>query len=68
MKFDDLKFEATDCCAEHVKAQVTAPGGEIVTITRIDDAVYTVTVTGAAGLISRRMGLTPTQVQALLPA
>lgn len=65
MKFSDLHFQATDCCAEHVKAQVTTPGGEVITVTRCDKDVYNVTVTNEAGLVSRSFGLSPEQVAAL---
>jgi len=65
VKFSDLHFQATDCCAEHVKAQVTTPSGEVVTVTRCAQDAYNVTVTNEAGLVSRSFGLSREQVEAL---
>jgi hypothetical protein len=69
VKFDELKFEATDCCADHMKAQVSADDGTILTITVLDvvAGLYGVVVTDTKGLVSRQIGLSIPQVEALLP-
>lgn len=61
MKFDDLQFAATDCCAQHNKAQVIR-GDVVTTITALGDDLYSLTVTNVAGLVERRSGLTRAQV------
>lgn len=65
MNFDDLQFAATDCCAQHLKAQVVR-GDFVTTITDLGEGLYSLTVTNAAGLVERRSGLTRAQVDAAI--
>ena len=65
MKFDDLQFAATDCCAQHLKAQIVR-GDVVTTITDLGEGLYSLTVTDAAGLVERRSGLTRAQVDVVI--